>query len=562
MKRIIFKNYIKQLPSNTVIEYLREEITPKILTDEVYEKISENFCTQNKISCIVDKLSNVEKNELIQIYLFGNLGKKASTNLIKTEILKTFLVFEGAKESKSLLFGFPDLSEIIAKIFEKEIIRQEQSSGSPLLFSGAFFNDSAIILDMIQNGEAKICANGAYSQRFTDLMKERCGIGKLLDDYDDLCRIIEFFINIFKSFGAEISRENGKIDLLSNGNELLERITQSAKENISQILCFSQTIDFLFLKMLASNSNPVKFSGVLADITAEIDFSLKIFHWCGLVEYFDDNSFKFREQSVTTHHQNGHILPDFNVYIPIEANPQHLYKLLYSVKITDVDVVYKGKIDKKRVEESLADGVSDCEIIEILRYWNAPVSLQETISEWISSFRRAFCDLPYIAFRNDIAQNIAEYSDLKEKITPVEGYTFFKVKPGEEKSVVETLEKFGFDLRKSKERETRLIPKNEKKEDNFVEFNSNPLLSVFELPKKPAKYSGLMTAFQPENRTLLNYAVVMEKNIKIEYLDLGTISVKTYKILEVANGFIIVEDREDAEKKIPFSVIKKIGIEE
>jgi CRISPR/Cas system-associated endonuclease Cas1 len=53
----------------------------------------------------------------------------------------------------------------------------------------------------------------------------------------------------------------------------------------------------------------------------------------------------------------------------------------------------------------------------------------------------------------------------------------------------------------------------------------------------------------------------MGKSIKIEFSDLGAIAVKSYKILEVANGFLTVEDNESIEKRIPFATIKKVGIE-
>jgi|GEM_PF-2173328 len=560
MKRINFSNYIRNLPSNIVLDYLNGASSLKILTNTVYEDICRNFCTFENIFNVVENVSQNAKTELFQIYLCGDFGKKTSSGeIIKYELLKTFLTFEAADEN--ILFGFPDLSEIIARIFAKQAISQE-TNGAHLSFFATFFNDAAIILDMFENGEGKICGNGTYSQRFTELIKERCGIGKLLETHADLTKILDMIIEISKFFGAEFSKSDGKITLLSNSYELLEKIVETAAKNPLKILEFTKTVNYQFLETLVLGcENAAKINDDFSRNTdEEINFSLKIFHWIGVAECFADYSFKLKKPT-GTQYQKGHVLPDFNVYIPIETDPLHLNKILHSVKITDVDVIYRGKIDKKRIEESLANGINENEIIEILQVWDVAPSIKKTIAEWIYSFKRAFLDLPYIAFRNDIAPSIAKYSDLKEKITPIEGYTFFAVKSGEEKSVIETLEKFGFDLRRCKEKQPLPLTTKPKQEDDFIKFNKNPLSQTPPPSKTPTKYSGLMIPFSPENRTLLNYAVVMEKNIKIESFDVGAIT-GTYKILDVANGFLKVEDEEKFEKNIPYTAIKKIGIDE
>ena len=556
MKRINFNNYIKQLPSNTVLEYLCGKDSPKIFTNNVYEKIFKDFCTTENISDVCEKIDTNTKNELVQIYLQSNSGKKATTAKIKSEVLKTFLVFEGTDENDSLLFGFPDLSEIMANVFGKQIISEAQTNSAPLPLLGTFSNDFVIILDILRTGEGRIRNNDEYSQRFTDILKERCGIGKLFDNHSDLAKIIDIIIKICESCGASFSRDSGRVTLLSDFSELLAEVMKNPRH----ILTFPTIIDFSFIEMLVGKckSTVVLNKVFIKNIADEIDFSLKVFHWFGLVEYCGKNTFRIRE-AVETQYQNGHILPDFEIYIPIETNPIDLGKILRSAKITNVDVIYHGKIDKKRVEESLAYGVPENEIVDVLQTWKAPTAVGESISEWVYSFKRAFSDLPYIAFRNDIAASIAQYCDLKEKITPIDEYTFFSVKNGEEKSVVETLEKFGFDLRKCRENASLPLIKTEQNDNDFVKFNSNPSFIETETPKSLTKYTGLMIPFSSENKTLLNYAVVMEKNIKIEFFDSGAI--ETYKILDVSNVHLKVEDKDKSEKNIPYSSIKKVGID-
>lgn len=469
MRRVKFPNYIQNLPSNIIIEYLNDNDSPKIFTNSVYEKIVSKFYEKEYISQILANISDELKNEIFQIYLCGNLGKKISTDEMKFDLLKTFLVFEGVNENYGKLFGFPDFSHNLAEIFAENLTVQNKKN-SPQMFFGTFLNDFAIILDMFQNGESKIRTNGEYSQRWLDLLKERCGIGKLITDFDDLSKILDFVINFSSSLGAKFLRENSKIILLSNSNDLLEKVINKSCDLSKIINKYSQTIDYSFLKKLVlSGKNTENW----VEIPAEIDFSLKLFHWCGLLMFADKNCFKIKNEN-EHHFQLGHVLPDFSVYIPIESNPIHLRKLLYSAKITSVDVIYHGKIDKKRVEESLAGGVNEKDIIEVLKIWNAPISLTQTVSEWINSFNRAFVDLPYIAFRNDIAGNISNYSDLQGKLFPCDNYTFFRVKPGEENSVYNILQKFGFDLRKTTEK--LLFPLEDEILDNTktAEFNKNP----------------------------------------------------------------------------------------
>jgi hypothetical protein len=66
---------------------------------------------------------------------------------------------------------------------------------------------------------------------------------------------------------------------------------------------------------------------------------------------------------------------------------------------------------------------------------------------------------------------------------PIEGYTFFKVKAGEEKTVFQTLEKFGFDLRRSGEKILLPLEKNGEKNEVMCKFNKNP-----QLPTKMQEY--------------------------------------------------------------------------
>jgi hypothetical protein len=454
---------------------LSDEGMPKILTNGVYENIIAKFYKKDYVSAVLAGISNKAKLEIFQVYLCGNFGKKLPQTDVKAEILKTFLVFEGIGENAEMFFGFPDLSENIAEIFSENSVLQKKEIGSPMLFYGTFLNDFVIILDMFKRDECKICTNGVFSQKWTELLKERCGIGKLLNNHEYLLKILNFVIEFSQSCGAKFLTENGKVLLLADTGELIGKITNKISGNFSKIINdFMKTIDFHFLRELVSDSEyPVNFnSDAVSGIIADINFSLKIFHWCGF-SALNENSFKIKENKLLNF-QNGHILPDFNIYIPIETDPLQLNKILLSVKITAVDVIYRGKIDRKRIEEALVRGAVEKEIMETLQNWNAPLSLQKTISEWIYSFQRAFEDLPYIAFRNDIAGNIAEYSDLKGKLLPFEGYTFFRVKEGEEKSVFQTLEKFGFDLRKN--REKNLIPLEEigEVDDNPPEFNRKP----------------------------------------------------------------------------------------
>jgi len=478
MKRVKFSDYIRNLPPNIVLEYLSDKDSPQIFTNRVYEKIIDKFYEKKYLSQILADMPDNLKNEVFQIYLCGNLGKKIETSELKSELLKTFLVFEGVGENSETIFGFPDLSQNLSENFAKNLSKESQKR-SPHMFFGTFLNDFAIILDIFENGESKIRSNGEYSQRWTDLLKERCGIGKLVTDFADLSKVLDFVIKFSTSLGAKFLRENGKITLLSNSDELLEKVLEESADLHKIVNNYSNTIDFSFLKMLVStDSNGDNWAKITDnssnEISKEIDFSLKFFHWCGLVANSSENCFKIKDEIAQRHFQTGHILPDFSIYIPIETNPVHLKKLLHSSKIISVDAIYHGKIDRKQVEESLANGISEKDIVEILRIWNAPISLTQTILEWINSFQRAFADLPFIAFRNDIAPNISSYADLKDKLSPCDNYTFFRVKSGEENQVFEILGKFGFDLRKTNDKISFPLEEEIKDDKKTAEFNKNP----------------------------------------------------------------------------------------
>jgi len=470
-----------------VLEYLAGVGSSKILTNGVYEKITAKLYDGNYIGTTLANAPKDVKSEIFQIYLCGDLGKKFVSQPLKTKILKTFLVFEGIDENSDVLFAFPDLSPLIAEYFAQNLKLCKELS-RPLYFSSTFLSDFAIISDMFRNGESKICTNSAYSQRWTELLKERCGIGKLLNTHEELQEILDFVLEVSKSCGAKFISADSKITLLSNAEHLLEKIIEGANANLPRIITnFSKCIDFQFLCSLVGNKEGrVKLDiEEMDEIAEKIDFSLKFFHWCGLIELSNSDGkqsksariFQIKNTNFTSF-ENGHILPDFNVYIPIGVNPRHLSKILYSTKICSVDVIYRGRIDRKRVEEALVNGVEEREIIEILREWKVPQSLQTTIEEWIHSFKRAFADLPYIAFRNDVAAVIASHAQLKENLTPIDGYTFFKLKEGEENSVFETLGKIGFDLRKTNDKPTLPLEKADNEADVPCKFNKNPMFDI------------------------------------------------------------------------------------
>ncbi|MCL2844484.1 MAG: hypothetical protein FWE23_03400 [Chitinivibrionia bacterium] len=487
MKRINFSNYVRQLPSNMVLEYLSDIGSSKILTNGVYEKITKKFCEENYIEQTLQSVSANERAEIFQVYICGDFGKKISSQSLKTKVLKTFLAFEGIDENSDTLFGFPDLSPLIARYFAQNLSVCEELS-RPLYFSSTLLSDFAIILDMFQNSESKICTDKTYSQRWTELLKERCGIGKLLTTHEELDKILDFVLVLSKSLGAKFSDTDSKLTLLSSAEQLLNRAIEETNKDLPKIIAnFSKCIDFQFLRSLVGkNEGQIKLDITeMGEIAKTIDFSLKFFHWCGLIELASNDEkqsknvrvFQIKTSDFTSF-ENGHILPDFNVYIPIGVNPKHLSKILYSTKICSVDVIYRGKIDKQRLEKALVNGIEEREITEILQEWKVPQSLLTTIQEWIHSFNRAFADLPYIAFRNDVAAVIASHEQLKEKLSPIDGYTFFKVKEGEENSVFETLGKIGFDLRKIAEKNTLPLEEDEDEDDIPCKFNKNPQFHI------------------------------------------------------------------------------------
>ena len=480
MKRITFSNYVRQLPSNIVLEYLNVASSSKILTSGVYDSITSKVFDGNYIDLTLQSVSSDLRAEIFKIYICGDSGKKVSSSRQKAQILKTFLAFEGLDGNSDTLFGFPDLSPLIAKRFAQNLsVCKEQSR--PLYFSSTFLSDFVVILDMFHTSESKICNNKNYSQRWTELLKERCGIGKLFTAHEKLQVVLDFILAFSRFCGAKFEDADSKLSLLSKAQDLLQRVAEEIDGDFPKIIAkFSKCIDFEFLRSLADEDGErVKLDMKGLDEIAEtVDFSLKFFHWCGLIELSSGGDFVIRKNA-SLPFENGHILPDFSVYIPIGVNPLQLNKILYSTKICSVDVIYRGKIDRKRVEEALVSGVTENEIISILQEWKVPMWLQKTIEEWIYSFNRAFLDLPYIAVKNDVAASIASHAQLKEKILPMEGYTFLKIKSGEENSVFQVLEKIGFDLRKIKEKNEVPLEDEESDEDDApCKFNKKPVLDL------------------------------------------------------------------------------------
>ncbi len=143
------------------------------------------------------------------------------------------------------------------------------------------------------------------------------------------------------------------------------------------------------------------------------------------------------------------IMPDFSVIIPQEVSPAELFDFSVIGILSSFDKVYNGRITKESVSNALSAGLDAERLRDWLRKHNAATNVMKTVDEWIREFGRVYvCNGVALASCDEtVTRQITALESLRKHLTEVKAHTVFMIKHGNERKVLNMLEKLGFDTR-------------------------------------------------------------------------------------------------------------------
>jgi hypothetical protein len=367
---------------------------------------------------------------------------------------------------------------------------------------------------------------------------------------------------------------------------------------------YADIIDFVFsyqrlwrkdmvLEMVAVPHNPWLSCRAFGDeLKNRIFANIKILAYYGLVEYQKSSGdLLFRGSRENAREREGAmknrqaadvvILPDFSAMFPQETSPEYLYWFSKVGSLDSLDKVYKGKIIKDIILDSLAAGIEGRSILAFLTLWRSSGNVIETVKEWIREFSQVCMETGAIVASADekVTRRLYSFSPLAACLRPIQAHCIFRVVKGQEETVANLLSEMGFDHRSPMMQNSKNASENRTEPDIPVDCAAGEtmLSPVFDFEKsaqapplllQQGKYSGSLKALElTELMHVIDYSLLMGSRLRIEYggspgIRKGIYLIRPLRYQKGPDPFLEAESGRTCIKKIfLLGRILKIGVE-
>lgn len=230
---------------------------------------------------------------------------------------------------------------------------------------------------------------------------------------------------------------------------------------------------------------------------------------------------------------------DFTVIIPQEADSSDLFSFMQAGELGTLDRVYKGRIEKKIIADSLSRGVTGESILQWLTEWNAPVNVIETVREWLREFYRLYIterDL-LVSGEKKITGQIESYEPLRSLLEPLSADAVYLIKRGNENRVREILAGLGFDYRMPGQDQFPAVPEAALSSDQSPVQEFYPLTQPDSEKPEPSvqmrntKYGRELKQLETsEMLHVVDYAILTGQLLVFEYEGSPYIKKNTYVV--------------------------------
>ncbi len=582
-----FTDYLKMLPPAWVFEKFvcaGEASSRKILSSSMIDDAAEKFIDENVLKEHFHSLSDSDQLTCALVYMCGDYGFRVTDfSGFENPLILSFLVYAGSNtENEVRLFGFHEFRKTLISHFVTVIVRMCPAAEAPdavPVWNYQCVNDITITAALAAQNCLKRRKNGSlvraaigqlrkvvetyYSVKsdkddyVTKVMLGYCLKEGLLYQSDTEYLFNKTAYTLWNALDRDDKYKSIRAFALDfNGGVWLQLIEAILDQGV-----------YLSTELFPSYLQDEMFD-VLAGIVFTSDVAIRKVN----------GSFVFCKASPVTQIQSQApgviILPDFCVIIIRECNTIDLSIFTQVGAINSFDKVYKGKIDKVVLCDSLSRGTDGTSIIDWLTRWGAPSNVIETVKEWLREYYRLYITDRHVLISSDekVTFQINSFEPLRKLIQPVSAHAIYIINRGEEQSVRSILSSLGFDYRMSGQ-DTELITEEiPGKESQTISSTWIPLVET--RPEEIDSQSMRGTKYGTElkkldiNETIhvIDYAILTGQQLAIDYEGSPYIreGLYTFKPYSCEKGIDPVVEGEvlktKSRKRFYIKKIRKIGV--
>lgn len=580
IKRYSLRDYLESLSAELVLERFYKDKNEKrnILSSKMMSKIISESTLASSVKLRFEQLSAEAQRITLLTYLCGSGGIKLSLDkIIREELQNSFLIYLMSDEDENnYLYGFSDLD----KHFEQEFLSDyvtafavEKEGIQTPFYKYRALNDLIAVLNVAARNELKLKKNGELTLAATNELKKITHISVDALYFTKKNSVLLFVYKFLVHFAFEhglLYREDNILRV--SNNKVLQWLSQNVVEINEALL--RAAIDYCgrwnvtLLENVLKSFRQFEFSN-----NPDVLYALQLLYFTGVVGASKiDKKINITLNDDLWEADNedkaGSILfmPDFSVMISQTISPALLFQVSRIGSLVKLDKVYKGKLDKGSLSDSLSGGLDGREIVSFLEKWRAPSNVIITVQEWVNEFHRISIDDGKFIFVSDkeTVNSIGSHPQLSQYIEEMETVKVFRIKPGYESRVMNTLDSFGFDIRshKSKEPETKepdpLLPKMDRHSVNLKlvsDFKAKVSEDTSTNYSSGGKYSNTLKKLSHHDTVqVIDYAMLMDSDLMIDYK--GSTGVKkgmyTGSPLKITgpNGSLLELTESDSGKKV------------
>jgi hypothetical protein len=457
-----FIDYIRMLPSSWVFEHFlkTDRARRRILSSNAIQDGVRNFSRAGTVRQQFVSLGPQERLACGLAYLnpFGVAAGRSGSDHLKnahdSALVRSFLVYAGRNAGGVVrYFGFPEFEPALRELCATTIAGAGAVAGDTRkALVPHQLNDLAVVAVLALHGAlAKKKQGGGLTGGALDAIARLTHEGR--DCAADLL--------VFCGLRAGILSENaGGYSCAAEAFEawLLKPVDQRLSETVRCAVRYagSWSLDLLRETFRQANGARLSCSIFPEDDRPAAMTALRRLRWAGIVELSragKETVFGAAQEPAPClpEPEQGAVivLPDFTAVIAQEARPEDLYGFGLIGTLQSLDQVYRGAVERRVLNDSLAKGVTAGAVLGRLEAWRAPRNVIETVREWIREFQRLYitgCPM-LVAADEKVSFEIGAYGPLRGFVEPVPAHTLFRIRPGAEEAVKEILGTIGYDYR-------------------------------------------------------------------------------------------------------------------
>ncbi|MGA2507766.1 MAG: hypothetical protein ABSF80_09855 [Chitinispirillaceae bacterium] len=534
--RLHFIDYVRMFPSAWVFEHFLEknDARRKILSSNAVQERVRHFSHADALRRQFESMDPGQRLQCSLAYLLGDSGLPAPESCVdhlKAPLVRSFLIYAGRNADGTVrYFGFPEFEPVLRPLFAVTIpgaaaVKLKAAPVSPR--PAHCFNDIAAFMTLALQGLLEKKKQGGLTR--TGLQK----IARLTNDESEgMAGLL-----IYCALHMEILRENEK-GYFPADRKFEEWLSAPADHRAAGLVrCAAEFAGSWCLELLRETLQRAGAAWLSCSVFPEKErtaaiTALRIFRWAGLIEVAKAGGEivfgAIREKSsAAPAEKKGAIvvLPDFSAVIAQEVFPEHLYGFGLIGTLQSLDRVYKGAIDRRVLNDSLAMGFQGETILARLTEWHAPANVIATVREWIREFHRLYItEGPMLVATDEkVSFEIGAYGPLSEYLEPLPAYAVFRIRPGAGPAVKEILTNAGFDHRMPISDRPLLDGKKNTETPAGYDVWEPVIRADGDLPKQELslrgkKYgTGLKMLDLNETTHVIDYAVLTGQRLMVDY---------------------------------------------